>query len=356
MKLKRICLVPRLRGVGGMVSFQAKFASGLEQRGLAVSFHLDDQPYDRVLVIGGTRNLPGLWHARRRGIPVIQRLDGMNWIHKRQKTGWRHYLRAEYGNLLLAFIRARLADGVVYQSQFVKDWWERARGPIRTPSWVVHNGVDLSVYTPGGLDLLPEDRLRILMVEGNLMGGYEHGLEFGMLLASGLASSFPDAEDQVSPDRVELMVVGKVSPDLRARWQAWAAQVEISQTLEIRWTGQVQPEEIPLIDRSAHLMYSSDLNAACPNAVIEALACGTPVLAFDTGALSEIVGDHAGRVVPYGSDPWQLDPPDIQALLRGAGDILSNLVEYRTAARKRAEAAFSLETMVDGYLQALNTI
>ncbi len=75
-----------------MVSFQSKFAAGLEQRGLAVSFDLDDQPYDRVLVIGGTRNLPGLWHARRRGIPVIQRLDGMNWIHKRQKTGWWHYL------------------------------------------------------------------------------------------------------------------------------------------------------------------------------------------------------------------------------------------------------------------------
>lgn len=355
MKPKRICLVPRLRGVGGMVSFQAKFAAGLEQRGIGVSFDLDDQPYDHVVVIGGTRNLPGLRRARRRGIPVLQRLDGMNWIHKRQKTGWRHYLRAEYGNLLLAFIRARLANGVVYQSQFVKDWWERTRGPTKTPSWVIHNGVDLSIYTPGDHDLLPEDRLRILMVEGSLMGGYEHGLEHGMLLASGLARDRSATEDQVGTDRVELMVVGKVAPELRSRWQAWAAQLEVSQTLEIRWAGQVRPHQIPPIDRSAHLMYSGDLNAACPNAVIEALACGTPVLAFDTGALSELVGEHAGRIVPYGGDPWQLAPPDIPALLRGAGKILANLVEFRAAARKRAEAAFSLESMVDGYLQALDS-
>ena len=45
-----------------------------------------------------------------------------------------------------------------------------------------------------------------------------------------------------------------------------------------------------------------------PNSVIEALACGLPVVSFDTGALPELVTPGAGRVVAYGGDPWRLDP------------------------------------------------
>jgi len=101
------------------------------------------------------------------------------------------------------------------------------------------------------------------------------------------------------------------------------------------------------------LLYSADVNAACPNSVIEALACGLPVAAFDTGALTELVVGDAGRIVAYGGDPWQLDPPDVPALVEAALEILGNQERFRAAARARAEAAFGLDQMVDGYLQIL---
>ena len=84
-----------------MVSFREKLMKGLDERGISVCTDLADQPYSAVLVIGGTRDLPGLWRARQRGIRIVQRLDGMNWIHRKKKTGWRHYVRAEYGNFIL---------------------------------------------------------------------------------------------------------------------------------------------------------------------------------------------------------------------------------------------------------------
>ncbi len=115
----------------------------------------------------------------------------------------------------------------------------------------------------------------------------------------------------------------------------------------------VPGEQIPEVDRSAHLLYSADVNAACPNSVIEALACGLPVLAYDTGALPEMISGGAGRIVPYGGDPWKLDSPDLPALVEAAGDILQNQDAYRRAARVRAEQVFSLERMVQGYLDAL---
>jgi glycosyltransferase involved in cell wall biosynthesis len=105
--------------------------------------------------------------------------------------------------------------------------------------------------------------------------------------------------------------------------------------------------------RSADLLFSADVHPACPNSVIEALACGLPVVAFDTGAIREIVDDKSGAVVPYGADPWRLQPPDLEALTRAARVVLDGGEMYRRGARRRAEAAFGLERMTDAYLAAL---
>jgi hypothetical protein len=60
-----------------------------------------------------------------------------------------------------------------------------------------------------------------------------------------------------------------------------------------------------------------------------------------------------GRLVPYGGDPWKLEPPDINGLAEATSHIINNQAGYRVAARKRAEEAFGLDHMVEGYLDAL---
>jgi glycosyltransferase involved in cell wall biosynthesis len=319
-----------------MVSFQAKLTDGLVQRGIQVCTDPDEQPCDAILITGGTRSLDALRRARRRGVPVVQRLDGVNWLHRRLPTGPRHYLRAEYGNRLLALLRARFVTHVVYQSEFVRGWWQRAFGPERVPASVIHNGVDLQAYSPQGPHERPVDRQRLLLVEGSLQGGYELGLTTAVGLATRLAEAGP----------LELMIAGRVSPALQAA-------AETKSRVPIRWAGLVPREAIPQIDRSAHLLFSADVNAACPNSVIEALACGLPVAAFATGALPELVTGEAGRLVPYGGDPWRLEPPDLEALSAAASEILRNQERFRKAARRRAEEAFDLDRMVEKYLEVL---
>jgi glycosyltransferase involved in cell wall biosynthesis len=302
------------------------------------------------LVIGGTRQIGALWRAKRRGARIVQRLDGMNWLHRQQRTGVRHYLRAEYGNRLLAFIRSRLADGVVYQSQFARDWWERVHGRAGG-SAVVHNGVDLETYRPGEIDSRPGDRTRLLLVEGSLMGGYELGLGNALALALGMAQQIGNSHSQEC--RIELLVVGRVPKNVRAAWSGWLAERDRNRQVMLNWAGLLPAEQIPAVDRSAHLLFSADLNPACPNAVIEALACGTPVVAFATGALPELVAEGSGRVVPYGGDPWRLEQPDLPALVEAAAQVLADQERLRAGARARAEAAFGLDRMVDGYVQML---
>lgn len=337
-QLKRVCLTPQVSGVGGMVSFQAKLKNGLAKRSIQVTFDLDDEPYDSVLVIGGTRRLGALGRTKRRGIPIVHRLDGMNWLHRRLPTGILHWLRAERGNRLLAHIRNRIATRIVYQSHFVDDWWQRKHGS-GPQSRVIYNGVDLDLFSARGTEKPPTDRVRILMIEGSLLGGYEFGLESAVALCEQL--------HKTQNLKIELVVAGKVDKKQKNKWRT-RSQVKIE------WVGVLPNDQIPALNRSAHLLYSSDLNAACPNSVIEALACGLPVLAFDTGALKELVTPQAGRVVPYGGDPWKLDPPDISALAAAAAEILSQQKAFRTGARARAEESFGLDLMVETYIEALS--
>jgi len=302
-----------------------------------VTHNPDDDP-DAILVIGGTRHLLPLWRAKRRGVRIVQRLDGINWVHRKRNTGLKHFLRAEYGNFILSLIRRWVATRILYQSVFSKSWWEEWYGPTRVPSTVIHNGVDLDVYSPDGAHQRPVDRYRLLVVEGSLGGGYDMGLDNAVQLTETLEErhDFP----------MELMVVGEISDEHQARVQARSK-------IPIIWAGKVSREQIPEIDRSAHLLFSADINPACPNSVIEALACGLPVATFDTGALNELVLGDSGRLVPYGSDLWNLEPPDIPSLAEASAEILRGQERFRKAARAQAEKELGLDKMVDAYLKFL---
>lgn len=331
----KICLLPQVQGIGGMVSFFHKFSAGARKHGVEVTNDPSDSSASAMLIIGGTRDLPSIFRFRWQGRRVVQRLDGLNWIHKVRPVSLKHTLRAEYGNIVLNTIRRHLCDQIIFQSEFSRGWWNERFGAVEKPTAVIHNGVDLSIYSPQAKPASPP--FRLLVVEGSLGGGYESGLENAILLTQGLlARGLP----------VELQVVGEVDAKLKERWLARVG-------FPILWSGQVKRGQIPDIDRGAHLLFSADIHPACPNSVLEALACGLPVVSYDTGSLSELVSPQSGQVVAYGADSWRLEKPNIDALVDGAQMILLNWQEFSNSARQRAEQMFSLEDMVEKYLNVL---
>ena len=339
--MTKICIYPRVETMGGVGSFRLKFTEGLKSRGIEVTSDLDDSRVDFILVLAGTKNLLGLWRARKRGVPIIQRLDGINWVQRIRWTGFRYHLRAEYGNANLAFIRRFLADKIVYQSEFTHQWWEKKYGKTRIPYTVIHNAVDLEIYSPSPQNASAAvlgsgnpEKYRLLLVEGSLAGGLDSGLRWAVKLAENLSKKLP----------IELLIVGRVDEKRKAKILA-------NVKAEINFLGVVPREEIPEIDRSAHLYFSAEVNPPCPNAVIEALACGLPVLGFDTGSLAELVPPSAGKTVSYGGDVWKLEEPDISALTEAALEILNNLEKYQKSARQHAEESLGLEQMVEKYLK-----
>lgn len=334
---RQICIYPPLTGLGGPASFQSRLIAGLSARGISVTHDIDQENLQAVLMMGGTHHLDKLHNARRSGARIVQRLAGLNWVHWRTRTGVKHFLRAEYGNLVLSLIRRWMADRVVYQSRFCEAWWHRERGRTPAMETVIHNGIDLGQFSPGYGSTAPMDHIRILLVEGRLGGGYHLGLIHVASLAEELEKDLRQ--------RVELVVVGQVPASLKQSFtdtKTW-----------ITWKGSLPREEISAEDRSAHLLFSGDLQAACPNSVIEALACGTPVIGFNTGALSELVDPSCGRLAPYGSDPWKMGPANIPALVEAAKDALINLPALQAGARARAVSHFDINQVVERYMEVL---
>lgn len=331
--ITRLCFSSSIDGHSGPASFQSRLAGGLAQRSVAVGYLPGCRSGEIMLVIGGTRRIPDLLRAKRSGATIVQRLNGMNWIHRRRPTGLRHFLKAEWANLNLRLIRGRIADAIVYQSRFVEGWWNRAAGESTRPQRVIYNGVPLARFRPAR-EGLPDNPVRILVVEGRLGGGYEIGLEWAVELAHGLRREHGR--------QVALAVAGVVPANLRDKFGG--AQVE--------FLGVLSEDQLVEQHHRAHFLFASDLHPACPNSVLEALASGTPVLAFDTGAMAELVDDDSGVLVRYGADPWQAERPDIPGLVSGAAGLLDHRSRLSDGARRRAEKDFDLQAMVENYLTA----
>lgn len=314
---------------GGPGSFQLRLSSALEKKGWRVVYPDSGIIPEVVLVVGGTAKLRWLWKCKAQGAKIIHRLDGVSWRHRVRPTAYRMWLRQESGNWLMRLIRRLYADHVVYQSYFVQNWWREKFGQVRCEESVIYNGVDLSVFSPKE-GTTTNEKPHLLCVEGNLqpdiptVGPLEYLAR--RLFGDGLISG--------------TIVCGNVE-------DAIAGCLSSIDGLELR--GNVPRQGIHEVYTWA-VYLSLDINAACPNSAIEALASGIPVIGFDTGALSELVRPGAGILVPYGGDPWRLQAPDISALEQAARKVLSQWYEFSKGARALAEERFGLDEMVDSYL------
>jgi glycosyltransferase involved in cell wall biosynthesis len=94
----------------------------------------------------------------------------------------------------------------------------------------------------------------------------------------------------------------------------------------------------------------------CPTLVIEALACGLPVVYPASGGTVELVGDEAGAGVPH-PESWERDePPSAEELANACRRVLDDLPRYAQAARRRAVERFSLEPWLDRHAEIFELV
>ena len=107
---------------------------------------------------------------------------------------------------------------------------------------------------------------------------------------------------------------------------------------DVRYLGHLGPEDCAELVGGAEVCIVTPVWAEPFGFVVaEALACGTPVAGFASGAVPELVHDGVGRLAPVG---------DVAALAAAVRDARTL---DRDACRRHALEHFSLDTMVDRY-------
>lgn len=106
---------------------------------------------------------------------------------------------------------------------------------------------------------------------------------------------------------------------------------------DVEWVGAVGfGEKVDLLGRADCLLFPAQWHEPFGLVIIEALACGTPVVALRRGAVPELIADGVTGVLCD-------SPSSLPAAIAAAGALRPG------DCRAHAEARFSAETMVQGY-------
>jgi glycosyltransferase involved in cell wall biosynthesis len=102
---------------------------------------------------------------------------------------------------------------------------------------------------------------------------------------------------------VHLVIAGGPGPE--GQYERTIRQLVLDLGLEesVHFLGAVTPEAIAEVMSAADVLCLASTNEGWPNVVHEALACGTPAIATDVGAVPEMLpGDRYGLVVPVNDE------------------------------------------------------
>lgn len=190
---------------------------------------------------------------------------------------------------------------------------------------VIPNGVDVDVFSTDGAS--PPRALELLYVGWPT---YHKGLDILIRALPAIVRARPDAR---------LMVVGgsiyRTQRHQEREIRALAAELGV--TSRIAWTGPLTPPEIAARMRASTLLVSPSRRETFGAVIVEAMACGRPVVATRSGGPEEIVTPEVGVLVPR-DDP--------QALAAGILEVAAHSERYDPRViRARAVERYGWETV-----------
>lgn len=279
--------------------------------------------YSLLYMLSNAIYLPAavLKQVRSAGVPLVLNQNGVfypGWY----PDGWQRE------NAHMAAVHA-MADHVFYQSEFCRLCAEKFLGNRNGPSEILFNGVDTGHFVPANKQ--PKPGPFTFLATG----------KFGRSTAYRLSSSIAGlAAARAGGLDVRLTVAGPVDPSVGADARAQIEALGIG--ADVTFHGPYTGRQAPAIYQAADAYLMTKHNDPCPNAVLEALACGLPILYSASGGVPEQVGPDAGVGLPV---PFTFEAdvaPEPNAVADGMVHVIRQRDAMATAARTRAVERFDL--------------
>jgi len=305
----KICIPIPVRAEGGMHTFLGQFKDWLVTHGHEVTDSWVDTATCDVLFVNSWA-VPYHKIARAKGqnsaLIVTQRVDGSS----------RDYGRLDASDHIQGRV-SMLADVVIFQSEYSKKATTEKFKLIEKDGPIILNPVDLALFHPSTTRQPPEKSEKIKLVNVtfslNKMKGTWQIPQFA----------------RANPD-VEFHLIG--------RYPFEGTPEEKLPNIILH--GHQDRAGVARLMRDAHVHLQLSENDPCPNAVIEALASGLPVLYKDSGGVPELVA-NCGR---------PLEEADFRSCLNA---LLHEWPVLHKTARTRAEKAFAQDAAFPQYLTAM---
>lgn len=291
-----------------------------------LSQYFPDHPlgFNLVYLLSNTPYLPrpALELLRSRGIPIVLNQNGVFY------PGW-YAGDWQTPNRIMAE-GFHLADWVFFQSEFCRRAADRFLGARQGRSEILYNAVDTKRFLPatrkGSLSPF------VFLITGKIDDHIGYRLESTI---AGLGKARKDGLDAC------LQIAGFVAPGARMAAEQLAQRLRIAD--HVSFTGSYRQEEAPSIYGSADAYVMTKYNDPCPNTVLEALACGLPVLYSDSGGVPELVGSEAGIALDCGGEHWDKPRvPSVEVIAAGMRKIAEQRSVFADAARARAVERFDI--------------
>ncbi|AOY84347.1 MAG: glycosyltransferase [Moorea sp. SIO1G6] len=205
---------------------------------------------------------------------------------------------------------------------------------------LIPNGIDTQKYRPihqqvaRELLSLPQDKQLILFGAVNATSDKRKGFEL-------LQPALQELSQSGWRDQLELVIFGDSQPDNPPEFG-----------FKTHYLGTLSDDlSLALVYAAADVFVAPSLQDNLPNTVMEAIACGTPCVAFNIGGMPDLI-EHQ-------KNGYLAQPYKIEALAQGIAWVLENTERHQKLsyrAREKVEKEFTLEIQARRYLSLFNEI
>jgi glycosyltransferase involved in cell wall biosynthesis len=263
-----------------------------------------------------------LEHLRLKNIPIVLNQNGVFY------PGW-YAGDSNRQNAMMSELYHR-ADHVFWQSDFCRRSADRFLGIREGAGEILFNAVDLDHFSPRELRSV---RPFTFLLTGKIGHSLNYRVESTI---SGLALA------RQAGMNVKLKISGWLHNAASVRLMAERYGVRE----HVQMTGVYSQAEAPSIYQAADAYIMTKYLDPCPNTVIEALACGLPVLYSSSGGVPELVGENAGIGLVVPEDFERIHVPNDEAIAHGMMQLMEKRQIMSEAARERAIKLFDIRSWI----------